>query len=283
MENFTDKIRLLPDQFVFQTLDSSWNTENFHLSQLGIPYARLYYPVEGWGHVLLEDRKYTISPGKIYLIAPYAPVKVSCPERLVKYWGHFNAFILGSKLDIFTFADPILELDDDSPEFRVELFKILCENYLTKSKFLQSPVSKLEEQSALALLLAPFLKEIQDALTQKRELTRFVSLLEYIETHLEQSLSLHDLGAFAGMNPTYLSNLFAEKTGMPLMKYCKQRSVQRAIDLMWTGKYSFSEIAYKSGAQNVAAFSRLFKKYTAVSPRAMQRKINDSRLSGRIK
>jgi AraC-like DNA-binding protein len=277
MKNLIDKIRISIGKFVLQTLDITWRTENFHLSQPGIPFTRLYYPMEGCGHVLLNGEQHIISPGEIYLISPYAPAIVSCPKRLVKYWGHFNAFILDSKLDIFTFASPLIKIKDDDPDFRIKLFNILCENHLKRSNAPQSSISELEDKSALTLLLAPFLREIRDTLVSDRELTRFASLLEYIETHLEKGLNLQELGAFSGMNPTYLSNLFAQKTGVPLMKYCKQRSVQRATDLMWTGKYSFSEIAYKSGAENVAVFSRLFKKQTGLSPRAMQKQINESK------
>lgn len=281
MENFLNKIRFSLGQFVFQILDTRWRTENFRLTQLGIPSARLYYPIEGCGHILLNGERHTIAPGEIYLIAPYAPVIVSCPKRLVKYWGHFNAFIMDSKLDIFTFAQPFMKIKDDSPEFRKSLFKILCDNHLKRTQkppLPICPISDLEDYSALTLLLSPFLRKMQDAsLFSEPSFARLASLLEYIETHLEEGLTLRNLGRFAGMNPTYLSNLFTEKAGIPLMKYCKQRAVQRAIDLMWTGKYSFSEIAYKSGARNVTAFSRLFKKQTGVSPREMQKQINDSR------
>ena len=207
-----------------------------------------------------------MSPGKIYLIAPYAPVKVECPKRLVKYWGHFNAYMPDSTLDIFTFASPLIETKDNSPEFTISLFKILCGNYL-RSGTAPSHLSELENDSALTLLLTPFFRARQDTLLADRKFARFSTLLAYIEKHLDEGLTLHELGKFMGLNPTYLSNLFAAETGIPLMKYCKQRSVHRAIELMRTSKYFFSEAAYRAGAQNVTAFSRLFKKQTGLSPR----------------
>ena len=267
MEDFLNKINFSLIEFKFAKLDSRWNTENFHLPQLGIPYARLYYPVEGEGYIMLNGEKHILKPGEIYLIAPYAPVIVDCPKHLVKYWGHFNAFILDSPLDIFSFAEPIMKISDDSPDFNTALFKILCSKETQRDIF-----AKMEKESALTLILMPFLKNNTSVSGQK--FTRFTALLSYIEKHMDKGLTLCDLADFSGLNPTYLSNLFAAEMGIPLMKYCNQRAIHRAIDLIWCGKYTFAEIAYRCGAENVTAFSRLFKKYTGFTPREMQKLIN---------
>lgn len=271
MKELLDKIKFTLTRFAFAELDARWNTENFHLPQPGIPFVRLYYPLEGKAYVTLNREEHVLEPGKIYLIAPYAPVRVACPRRLVKYWGHFNAFILDSQLDIFTFAAPVMITQDEFPEFTAKLFKILCRvNSQCHDKH-NSVLNEMEGVSALTLLLAPFLKELQNAAFVSKKALRFISLLAYIEEHLAEGITLQRLAKFSGLNPTYLSNSFVAEMGVPLMKYCKQRSVQRALTLMWGGKYTFAEVACLVGAENVTAFSRLFRKYTGFSPCALRK------------
>ena len=273
MENLLDKIKFHLTEFKFVRLNTQSKTENFHLPQLGIPYARIYYPIEGEGYIILNGQKHILEAGKIYLIAPYAPVRVGCPKYLVKYWGHFNVFMPDSQLDIFTFTEPLRIINDEKPEFTISLCEILCRSYRISRETPGHALNDMEGRSALTLLLMPFIKEEQNTLLVSQKISRLAPLLSYIEKHLSEGLSLQQLADFCNLNPVYLSNLFAAKMGLPLMKYCNQRSIHRALELMWSGKYSFAEVAYRVGAENVTAFSRLFKKHTGVSPREMQKQI----------
>jgi YesN/AraC family two-component response regulator len=133
----------------------------------------------------------------------------------------------------------------------------------------------MERKSALTILLLPFLRIINSG----KELNsiaypgKFAGLLAFIEEHLEEKLSLEKLAKTLNLNPTYLSNTFAQEMGLPLIKYCNERRIRRAIDLMWNSNYSFSEIAYRTGAENVSAFSRLFKRHIGISPQEFRRNI----------
>ena len=57
MGKFVNKINFSINEFGFAELDRNWRTENFHLTQLGIPFTRLYYPIEGCGYILLDGKK----------------------------------------------------------------------------------------------------------------------------------------------------------------------------------------------------------------------------------
>lgn len=74
----------------FSELDSRWNSDNFIRSSRLIPYCRLYMPLEGEGRIEFNNTKYVLQPGYMYFIPPFTRTHVQCPERLVKYWAHFN-------------------------------------------------------------------------------------------------------------------------------------------------------------------------------------------------
>ncbi|MCX6985100.1 MAG: AraC family ligand binding domain-containing protein, partial [Lentisphaerae bacterium] len=67
----------------FQELGPEWRTDRFIFANRIIPYARLYYPVDGEGSVIHHGRQYLLRPGWIFLVPPYAQAEVNCPKRLV--------------------------------------------------------------------------------------------------------------------------------------------------------------------------------------------------------
>ena len=261
IENFHLKIEVAR----FQKLGPEWRTDRF--AHQIIPYNRLYYPVAGEGFVVHHGQQYHLRPGCIYLVPPYAQAEVSCPKYLVKYWCHFNAYILDSDLDIFSLYHPIYELEVPDNDFVRTLFIRMVELHSTPGTVLHS-IDNLEAKSALGLLIAPFLKTIKNEFHGKLadSMTKFVGLLVYIEKNLSKKLTLARLAGEFHLNPTYLSNMFAQKMGLPLIAYCNRRRIRQAIDLIWSTDHSVSEIAYKTGSGDVANFSKMFKRVTGLSP-----------------
>ncbi len=253
-----------------QELDSFWQTRNFNPVRLVIPFTRLYFPLSGEGYMMYSGKQYHLRPGSLFLIPPYAPVEVSCPERLVKYWTHFNVFMADSEVDLFNIADTVNELPvPDVKEYCI-LFEHLTKWYPTSHSekyYKVPPLAEFEAQSALHLLLEPFYENIlSNTKNLDRSNLRLVKLLNYIEKNLDRELTLKQLAAIVHLNPTYLSNLFSEKFGISLIQYCNNRRIVRATDLLIHTDYSIEEIAWRQGAESTAAFSRLFKRHVGCSP-----------------
>lgn len=272
MNEVFDNIHFQISVFRHDVLGTNWQTERFEKTLAKgtiIPFVRLYYPTEGEGLLIHHGKQYRLVPGNIYLVPPYADAQVSCPSRLVKYWGHFNTYILDSLLDIFTVFHPAYELPVTNPALCHSLFARLSEIYYCPDGGKRATVSSLEQLegiSCLALLLMPFFHTMSENEEANGTMLQFTKLLTYIEENLKHRLTLEKLAEIAHLNPTYLSNLFAVKMGLPLIQYCNNRRIRRAIDLIWSTNYSISEIAYKVGANNVDSFSRLFKRHTGNTP-----------------
>ncbi len=272
IENFRLKIQVAR----FQELGPEWRTDRF-ISDRIIPYSRLYYPMDGEGEVSHHGRQYHLRPGWICLVPPYAQAEVSCPKHLVKYWCHFNAYILDSDLDIFSLYHPAYELEIKNREFVKNLFIRMVELHSAPGTVLQ-PIDALEARSALGLLIAPFLKTIKSEFSGKSvdSMSKFTRLLAYIEKNLSRKLTLTELAEEFHLNSTYLSNLFAKKMGLPLIAYCNRRRIRQAIDLIWSTNYSVSEIADKTGIGDVANFSKMFKRTTGLSPSEYRKNLRKS-------
>ena len=282
MQELIENLRLKIEVSRFQKLGPEWRTDKIVFANRIIPYARLYYPVDGEGFIIHHGRQYHLRPGWIYLIPPYAQAEANCPKRLVKYWCHFNAYILDAVLDIFSLYHPIYELEvkDNDSDFIKNLFIRMVQLHNTQGTVLQ-PIDALEAKSALGLLLTPFLKTIRIEFSGKsvNSMAKFTKLLSYIEKNIYRKLTLAELAKEFHLNPTYLSNLFAQKMGLPLIAYCNWRRIRHAIDLIWSTDYSVSEIADKTGIGDVSNFSKKFKRATGLYPSEYRKNVRKSQES----
>ena len=94
---------------------------------------------------------------------------------------------------------------------------------------------------------------------------RFAALLCELEINAE-NYTLDDAARFMNMNASYLSRLFAQKTGVNLIYYINRIRIQKAIKLIKTGDYSMTEISNLCGFGTIRNFNDIFKKYTGYTP-----------------
>ncbi len=83
---------------------------------------------------------------------------------------------------------------------------------------------------------------------------------------------LHALLRAWPVSPDHGSRLFRRVTGLSPQEYYQRRRVQRACALLLDAERSVTAVAMELGFADAAHFSRLFKKYATVTPRAYRRK-----------
>jgi len=250
-----------------QELDQGWRTANFNPVYRVIPFARLYFPLEGRGTATLAGKVSVIEPGKMLLIPPHAKVELECPRRLVKYWAHFNARVPGSELDAFSLCPDCLEVEvGDFPWVRQLFGRLVALHHQADVEL--PPFEKLEADSALSLLLLDFLR--QAAARQDSRLAAggqcFSRLLAHLEKNLYQPLTLRELARAVNLHPTYASNLFKERMGVPLIHYRNQRRMRAAANYLRDTDHSVSEVADLVGMGDVSNFTKMFKRHTGWLP-----------------
>lgn len=90
---------------------------------------------------------------------------------------------------------------------------------------------------------------------------------QYIETNLDEKITLEDIGAHVHLAPGYVSSLFRAETGQGLFEYIIACRIDHAKRLLLVYDYPLSEIASLSGFPDYNYFSHIFKKKVGVSPR----------------
>ena len=95
--------------------------------------------------------------------------------------------------------------------------------------------------------------------------------LEVLHGAPEYRWSLEELARHAGLSRTVFAQRFHQMVGMPPMQYLATWRVQKARDLLAQMQLSLDAVAQAVGYASTAAFSRVFKRTTGISPGAFRR------------
>ena len=102
---------------------------------------------------------------------------------------------------------------------------------------------------------------------QKRlAMSRVTKARAFLETHLEETLDLQAMAAAVGCSPFYLSRTFSATTGMTISQYVRKLRIEKAADLLVTGRYNVSEAAVEVGYQSLSHFSKAFQQVKGCLP-----------------
>lgn len=100
-------------------------------------------------------------------------------------------------------------------------------------------------------------------LGKNRTLTQ---LLDYIEQHFREPLSLEQISKACFCNVYYLSHIFTQEQGMSIGKYILNRRMDEAKRLLRDTQMPINEIGIAVGLPDASYFCRIFRKATGTTP-----------------
>jgi AraC-like DNA-binding protein len=105
---------------------------------------------------------------------------------------------------------------------------------------------------------------------------RMQTVDRYIQEHLNGRIALVDLAAQAGMSRFHFLRVFRERFGHPPMKYVQKLRMQIAQALLREcSTLRIGEVAARLGFDDQLHFSRVFRQWSGVSPRAFRKEVLD--------
>jgi len=129
------------------------------------------------------------------------------------------------------------------------------------------PVAKAAQilwyQSKALELMAHFLFAPKDpeffCMRQKRVARERVERAkELLARDLVNAPSLEELGQEVGCSPFYLSRLFSREVGLTIPQYLRNLRMERAAELLRSGRYNVTEAAIEVGYSSLSHFSKAF-------------------------
>ena len=105
-------------------------------------------------------------------------------------------------------------------------------------------------------------------LTTTLPLSRLRRVTDYIREHLDQHLTLAQLGAVVFMSPYHFARLFQHSTGLPPHRFVVRARIDHAATLLAAPDLSISQISRVVGFRSPSHFATVFRRLMGVTPRA---------------
>lgn len=90
--------------------------------------------------------------------------------------------------------------------------------------------------------------------------------IEYINDNYQRSITLNELAEYTYVSTYYISRIFKKEIGKNFVDYLNEIRINKAKVLLKNNTYKTYEVAELVGIQDPHYFSKLFKKYTNMTP-----------------
>jgi AraC-like DNA-binding protein len=249
------------------------------------PYSRLYLITDGEATVRHHGRRFVLEPGSLHVIPAFTRTDLYCQDYFEVQYVHFTSRLSGGP-DLFSILDCrfqvaatqrerqlfalLLELNPDAGLRDYDPHKTVAETQAIRDARVRSGpdvARHLETDGLVRQLLAPILQTATErSVSRLAGIGRFEDVLNYMDSHLQEPITLEQLAARAHLSPTYFSDLFSEAVGVRPIDYLNRRRVQRAQVMLLTTPLTVKQVAARVGFTGSAYFCRVFKKYCGQTP-----------------
>jgi len=135
------------------------------------------------------------------------------------------------------------------------------------------PVSRLKAESITVAMLAHLTRGERTAVVElPREISpiasgRLAQVVDYIESNLNEQLSLVALARIAQMSAFHFARQFKSSTGLTPHQYVMQRRIDRAKRLLRDPRLSIANVAFDCGFSTQAHLTAAFRKLVGSTPK----------------
>jgi AraC-like DNA-binding protein len=100
-----------------------------------------------------------------------------------------------------------------------------------------------------------------------QQINRFKDVLNYIEEHYMESITLEDMALAAGLSPRYFCRFFRKMTQYTPMEYLGYYRIECACEQLAEAQQNITEIALNCGFNDISYFIKSFHKAKGVTPK----------------
>lgn len=238
-------------------------------------YNKLVYVISGEGWLELNRKRYEAKTGSLFLLPAGLEQSFGAEgtEPLEIYWVHFEANLGNAEL-LSVLRLPVRVDMAEQPEI-IRHFESMIDAYNDSSI-----TSTLRMKAALFETIACFLDHCrvdEEAFANIDLFAKMTDVLNYIDEHLADNVSLGQLARIACLHPNYFISLFKNFIGYSPIQYVNMQRLEAAKQMLAETDIHVADIAAAVGMQN-HYLSRLFKQHTGISP-TRYRQIYRDRLS----
>lgn len=231
-------------------------------------YWEVVYYTKGHGFVEINDEVIAFEEHDIFVIPPQVPHT----DYSEVGFQNYNYTFIDDNFSYFTY----MKLHDTDNNDVLTILVQLYHEYIIKRKNYQNILD------ALHTVLYHYIHTLID----ESDSNRFVTLVinDIVNNISNPYYKIQDTLKKINLTADYFRRLFYEETGKTPLQYLTHKRISYAKDLLRLQEHSglsIYEIAWNAGFSDNYYFSRVFKKYTGMSPRVWlkneKKKSNDDK------
>ncbi len=102
--------------------------------------------------------------------------------------------------------------------------------------------------------------------TVKQKNPNITLMIDYIEKHCQENLTVKDIADAACLSPGYAGRIFKDQMCMPIMDYVLKVRIDKSKKLLLNPHYQIQDIAKNVGYEDAGYFTKVFRKFEGITP-----------------
>lgn len=274
-------------------MTENWQAERLELIALNdtiVSFSRLFantvryhhwhqclevlYVEEGFGVVMVDNRQYTMRPGRLFFFPPFTIHKVMVDEQAQACYRrtiiHVDHHAILHYLRAFPHNHSRLQRLSQRGGAAVVMDAAGIHQHIDHlfsgyAKLAASARLDGEQVACLLLNLLSLLPEDNEKLPEAQAGIA-TPVMFWLEEHYQQKFSLDQLAQELGKSRSYVSRRFHYETGEPIHQYLNTLRLRKACDYLLHSPHSIRDIASMVGFSDATYFISAFRKGIGETP-----------------
>lgn len=265
-----------------------------------IPWRYIYdyeflYIAGGCINLMTENDSYMLEANEIHIIPPMVWHRMDIPDgKSCSYYSvHFDFINLGRENDFSPEEIYIARCNADMKAAPVDeklLRRPLCvlgSLQLPKKMPINDPIAytvllnsmiqtqaeknfayEIDLKCNMLLLLKQILNDVRLRIvgTADSRTDNLSAITQYVLDHYGEQISFDAISHIYGYSYSNFRKLFKQKSGKSPNEFLTDVRIEKAVELLYSRKYTVSEISFMVGYEDSAYFSRVFRQKKGCSP-----------------
>lgn len=254
---------------------------NFNVKMHRHEFFELNIITNGYGMHYIEDDRFLVKRGHVFVIPPMVRHGYVCGEGLDVFHLHIHPEYFRQNINLLNRLpgfESLFKLNFESKNSNTPTFieltqdefeKIYDENILSVCKFIHTYDLKnmIRAMSEATLLIVALCESCARALSLMSVKDRnFVESLSYLIENISKKIKVEDLAKIAKMSRTAYFNHFVDTTGKTPMQYILKMRLELACSRLKSTDISINDIANDVGFCERSYLVKCFKKEYGITP-----------------
>ena len=227
----------------------------------------LHFISDGKGIFECDGNTYELSRGDVFLVRPETNVYYRADDNnpWSYMWVGFNgikamSYLASAGLD----GENVTTKCENTPLIFSYIQQMIMCRHLTLA-------NELRRESALLQIFSVLMEEYKGTLPKEERYDYPYQIyvdqaLDYIQHNFKTNIRINDLASYIGIDRSYLTNIFKHVTKMSPQEYLKRYRMEQSMNMLKETDMKICDVAEAVGYGDQLSFSKMFKKYTGISP-----------------